>query len=79
LAVCTDEEVVVGLWDEPDEGASRAEVSSQLARERRVEGSPAGSALRLGDEQHPTAKIDVPDPEAQRLSKPKACAVQNQQ
>lgn len=66
-SVCPDEDTVFGLRDNADEHASCAEVSSQLRGERVVERSPARAALRFGDEQDATAKIDIPGPEAQRF------------
>ncbi len=72
-----DENVIVGLRAKADELAPRSEVSSQLDGEGAAERGPPRPAFRLGDEQDVTTKIDIADPEAQRLAETQARAVED--
>ena len=74
-----DEQRVAERCGVSNEGLPCSQIARELDGERRMEWHPAGSSLRLTDEEHPTLKIDIADPQAHGLPEPQARAIEDEQ
>jgi len=75
----SDEPRVVPSRIRAGEHATRAEIATELAAERRVERHPPGASLELGDEDDVATEVHVTDPQAKRLTNAEPGAVEHQQ